>query len=80
VYDCGDVPILLLTVAVFVLSERPALAYVDPGTGSLLFQTALTIVLGLGLAMRRVRGSIALFVRRLAGRDIDSDRTASRQD
>ena len=70
--------IALLTAAVFLLAERPALAYVDPGTGSMLLQTALTILLGVGLALRRVRGSIAGFVRRLAGRD--SSRNPERQD
>ena len=68
----------LLAAAVFFLTERQALAYVDPGTGSLLFQTALTVLLGVGLVLRRVRGSIAGFVRRLAGRG--PGRSASRQD
>lgn len=57
-----------LTAALFLLGERAAFAYVDPGTGSLLYQTALTIVLGLGLVFRRVRGSIVDFVKRLGGR------------
>ena len=70
--------IAFLTAAVFLLAERPALAYVDPGTGSLLLQTALTMLLGVGLVLRRVRGSIADFVRRLAGRD--SSRNPERQD
>jgi hypothetical protein len=65
--------ILLLTAAIFLLGERAALAYVDPGTGSLLYQTALTIVLGLGLVFRRVRGSIVGFVKRLGGHHPDSD-------
>jgi hypothetical protein len=56
-----------LTAALLLLSERAAFAYVDPGTGSLLYQTALTIVLGLGLVFRRVRGSIVEFVKRLGG-------------
>ena len=79
-YDWSPVLIFYFALAVFLLGERSALAYVDPGTGSLLFQTALTVLLGLGLVMRRVRGTIAGFVRRLAGRGIDSDRPASRQD
>jgi len=57
-----------LTATLFLLGERAAFAYVDPGTGSLLYQTALTIVLGLGLVFRRVRGSILDFVKRLGGR------------
>lgn len=72
--------IVLLAVAAFLLGELPAFAYVDPGTGSLLFQTALTIVLGLGLVFRRVRGSIISFVKRLGGRQpsaepADTERT-----
>lgn len=67
--------ILLLTAAVFLLGERAALAYVDPGTGSLLYQTALTIVLGLGLVFRRVRGSIVGFVKRLRGSDAGDEST-----
>jgi len=61
-----------LAAVLVLIGERPALAYVDPGTGSLLYQTALTMVLGLGLVFRRVRVSIAEFVRRLGGR-IGSD-------
>jgi hypothetical protein len=60
--------ILLLALAVFVLAERPAFAYVDPGTGSMLLQTALAGVIGIGLVLRRVRASIVSFVKRLGGR------------
>lgn len=51
-----------------LLTERPAHAYIDPGTGSLIYQTALTLLLGAGLVVRRARGTIARFVRRLGGR------------
>lgn len=61
-------PIPILAAALLLIGEQPALAYVDPGTGSLLYQTALTIILGLGLTFRRVRTSIADFVKRLGGR------------
>jgi hypothetical protein len=57
-----------LAAVLFLFGERPAFAYVDPGTGSLLYQTALTMVLGLGLVFRRVRVSIVQFVKRLSGR------------
>lgn len=66
---------LILTAALLLLSERAASAYIDPGTGSLLYQTALAFVLGLGLVLRRVRTSIVDFVKRLGGRDADSDRS-----
>ena len=56
-------------VAVFLLGERPAYAYIDPGTGSLIYQTALTVLLGLGLVLKQSRQSIVRFVKRLSGRD-----------
>jgi len=62
-----------LVTAVFLLAERSAYAYIDPGTGSLLYQAALTLLLGLVLAVRRIRGSIAGFVRRLATRGAPSE-------
>lgn len=65
----------ILAVGLLLLSEQPAFAYVDPGTGALLYQTALALVLGLGLVLRRVRTSIVDFVKRLGGRDGDSDRS-----
>jgi len=60
-------------VGVWLLSERPAHAYIDPGTGSLIYQTALTVLLGLGLVMRRSRESVSRFFKRLAGRDVPPD-------
>ncbi|OFW16791.1 MAG: hypothetical protein A3F70_14365 [Acidobacteria bacterium RIFCSPLOWO2_12_FULL_67_14] len=68
-----------LTIAVFLLGELPASAYVDPGTGSLLYQTALTVVLGLGLVFRRVRGSVVDFVKRLGGRQSSSGSVDTQQ-
>jgi hypothetical protein len=65
-----------LAALLFLIGERAAFAYVDPGTGSLLFQTALTIVLGLGLAFRRVRVSIVQFVKRLRRGADPSDEAA----
>jgi hypothetical protein len=61
----------LLAIAallMLLIAERPAFAYIDPGTGSLIYQTALTVLLGLGFVLRRSRASIARFVKRLGGR------------
>lgn len=55
-----------------LIGERPAHAYIDPGTGSLIYQTALTVLLGLGFMLRRSRASISRFVRRL-GRGVTPD-------
>lgn len=65
---------------VWLLAERPVHAYIDPGTGSLIYQTALTVLLGLGLVVRRSRESIVRFVRRLSGRDTASERTGTGRD
>jgi hypothetical protein len=61
---------LMAAIAVYLVlvAERPVHAYIDPGTGSLIYQTALTLLLGAGLVLRRARGSIARFVKRLGGR------------
>lgn len=67
-YSYPNVLIIVLACAAFLIAERPALAYVDPGTGSMLLQTALTVFIGIGLVLRRVRGSIVSFVKRLGGR------------
>ncbi len=58
---------------ILLIAERPAFAYIDPGTGSLIYQTALTVLLGLGFMLRRSRASIARFVRRLGGRGASAD-------
>lgn len=69
------------TVAVIVaIWERPASAYIDPGTGSLIYQTALTLLLGVAFVLRRSRASISRFVRRLSGRDVTGDRAADSSD
>ena len=69
------------TVAVIVaIWERPAFAYIDPGTGSLIYQTALTLLLGVAFVLRRSRASISRFVRRLSGRDVPGDRAADSRD
>jgi hypothetical protein len=63
------VPIFILATLLLLIGEGEALAYVDPGTGSLLYQTALTLILGFGLVFRRVRVTVADFVKRLTGRE-----------
>ena len=65
-----DKALLAGAAAVMLLiAERPAHAYIDPGTGSLIYQTALTVLLGVGFMLRRSRESISRFVRRISGRD-----------
>jgi hypothetical protein len=49
------------------------IAYIDPGTGSMIYQAALTALLGLGLVIRQSRDSISRFLRRITGRQPQND-------
>ena len=75
-----DKTLIAAAALVLLIGERPAYAYVDPGTGSLIYQTALSILLGLGFALRRSRASVSRLVRRLSGRDVASDGGADVRD
>ena len=61
--------IIAMTVWLLLLVEQPAYAYIDPGSGSLIYQTALSLIFGAGLVLRRFRGSVARFVKGLGGRN-----------
>jgi hypothetical protein len=52
-----------------LISEQPAYAYIDPGSGSLIYQTILTLLLGAGFVFRRAFSSIGRLFR---GREHDS--------
>jgi hypothetical protein len=56
-------------VLLMLISERPAHAYIDPGSGSLIYQTALTVLLGAGFFFRKTLASIGRFFR---GRGADA--------
>jgi hypothetical protein len=43
---------LLALVAVLVLLPGPALAYIDPGTGSFLIQGIIAAIVGAGIAIK----------------------------
>jgi hypothetical protein len=44
-----------------LLAERPVHAYLDPGSGSLIYQTAIGLLLGFGFMFRRVAAGVARF-------------------
>jgi hypothetical protein len=73
---------ILAAAAVLMLfiAEQPAQAYIDPGTGSLIYQTALTVLLGLGFMLRRSRVSISRFFKRLGGGPAASESGADPRD
>ena len=61
--------IAVAVVGVLLASEHPAQAYIDPGSGSLIYQALLAGLLGLGFTLRRTTESLTRLVRRFSGRD-----------
>jgi hypothetical protein len=59
--------VLFLTFAALMLTPRQAYAYIDPGTGSMVYQALLAVLLGLGFVLRSARAQIAEFVRGVFG-------------
>jgi hypothetical protein len=55
--------LLCAIVLLLLVTERPAQAYIDPGSGSLIYQTALTLLLGAGFLFRRAFASIGRLFR-----------------
>ena len=55
-----------------VLLPGRADAYIDPGTGSMIFQAALAAILGLGLVLRTLRLKLWAFLKRVIGSKDDA--------
>ena len=68
---------LVALFGVVLLFERPAHAYIDPGSGSLIYQVLLAGLLGLGFTLRRTADSISRFVRGRFGRGTDAPEKAN---
>ena len=61
-------------VLLLLVSERPAYAYIDPGSGSLIYQTIITVLLGVGFVFRRAIASVGRWFRRDHGDSRPHDR------
>ncbi len=70
---CVEVGVL---TAAFLLTPKDALAYIDPGTGSLAYQTILAIFLGACFVFRHTISKIARAFRAIAKRNGDSQPNA----
>ena len=68
--------VLFMAFAALVLTPRQAYAYIDPGTGSLIYQTLLAMILGLGFVLRSARARIGEFVRGVLGRRVRPSRSS----
>ena len=55
-------------LGLLLVSERPVHAYIDPGSGSMIYQALLAGLLGLGFTLRRTTDTISRLVRRFTGR------------
>ena len=69
---------LACLAGILLLCERPAHAYIDPGSGSLIYQALLAGLLGLGFAFRRTTETIGRIMRRIGGRGAATDKTSDR--
>jgi hypothetical protein len=62
-------PLLSIVLLLLVISERPAEAYIDPGTASYVFQVIAGAVLGGVFLLRTYWNRVMIAVRSLVSRD-----------
>jgi hypothetical protein len=58
---------LILIAVCMIATERPALAYVDPGTGAIIWQSVLAFIAGAAFSFRRINS----WFKNRKGRKID---------
>jgi hypothetical protein len=63
------VPVVSITLMLLMLTERPAEAYIDPGTASYVFQIIAGAVLGGVFLLRTYWSRVVTTVRGLISRD-----------
>ena len=66
---CRVFPLVSIVLLLLILSERPAEAYIDPGTASYVFQLIAGAVLGGVFLLRTYWFRIVTAVRSLVSRD-----------
>jgi energy-coupling factor transporter transmembrane protein EcfT len=67
-------PRALIMAVVLILLPAPALAYIDPGTGSFVIQGIIAVVVGAGLAVKMFWHRIkSVFTGKPAAEDDDID-------
>ena len=64
---------VFVVCSVFLLCSSPAYAYLDPGSGSYIFQILLAALLGASFAIKTFWRNIALFVSNLFSRGQERD-------
>jgi hypothetical protein len=69
----------ILLIAALLAFPSDAYAYIDPGAGSLIYQTVLAVLLGLGFVLRSTREKIVQVVKGLFGRRSSTADTPSNE-
>lgn len=64
----GQTACAWLVLAYLFSDPAPAWAYIDPGAGSLAFQTIVATLVGAMVFVRRVRAGVATAIRKLVAR------------
>ena len=65
--------LLILTAGVILLLHRPAYAYLDPGTASIILQVVVGAVAAAGLFFRAYLARLFALIRRFVNNDPGSD-------
>ena len=63
-----------LTVCILLICAHDAYAYMDPGTGSYLFQLLMASILGALFAIKMYWKSLKVFFKNLFSKDRDADK------
>ncbi len=70
------IPILFIFIFVFTpaveASQRNSLAYLDPGTGALIFQALIAGIVGVSFAVKLFWSNIKRFFLKLSGKEVAS--------
>jgi hypothetical protein len=72
---------LLLAAGLFLLPLHSAHAYVDPGTGSMLFQVLIGVIVGIAFAIKSFWGGIVATLKgqRKSTKDTSKDKAAKEE-
>ena len=63
----GKVSILCISIYVLMLSIKPAYAYLDPGTGSMMVQAVLAVIAAVSVSVGIFWNRIKMFFGRIFG-------------
>jgi hypothetical protein len=74
VQNLARIPVVSTALLFVVMAERPAEAYIDPGTASYVFQLIAGALLGAVFLLRTYWNQVTTTLRGLVSRDVARDR------